>query len=108
MKKRIGSKIYDTDTAELVCSIEGGQLFRKRTRDREWFAVMTDGTIRPLDVYNPFDIALMETGRMPEDKPLSDHVMVRVDRDTHAKIARMAKADGVSITEEVRKIVSVY
>lgn len=104
MKKRIGSKIYDTNTAEYLCSIDGGKLYQKRTREREYFAVFDDGTIRPLDVYDPLDMILMETGRIPE-RQQSDHVMVRVDRETHSIIAGLAKADGLSITEEMRKIV---
>lgn len=109
MKKRIGTKIYDTDTAEHICSIEGGQLYQKRTRDREWFAVMDDGSVRPLDVYNPIDRLLMETGHMPNrEEPESPTIMIRVDRETHGKIAEMAKADGCSITAELRKVFSVY
>lgn len=105
MRKRIGSKLYDTATSELLCSIEGGQLYQKRTRDREYFAVMDDGTIRPLDVYNPLDVLLMETGKLPpETEPESSTTMIRVDRETHAKIAGKAKADGISITEEVRRM----
>lgn len=104
MKKRIGSKLYDTETAEYLCAIDGGQLYQKRTRDREYFAVMDDGTVKPLDAYNPLDMLLMETGRIPE-RQQSDHVMVRVDRETHNVIAGLAKADGLSITEEMRKIV---
>ena len=109
IKKRIGTKIYDTNTSECLCTIDGGILFQKRTRDREYFAVMDDGTVRPLDVYNPFDVLLMETGHVPaEPEPESTTIMVRVDRETHAKIAEMAKADGLSITAEIRKIISLY
>ena len=109
MKKRIGSKLYDTDTAELVCSIDGGQLYRKRTRDREWFAVFDDGSIRPLDVYNPLDMLLMETGHLPSsaifDEP-ETNTTIWVDRETHRKISKLAKADRISITEEVRRVFS--
>lgn len=103
MKKRIGSKLYDTDKSELVCGIDGGLLYRKRTRDREWFAVMDDGTIRPLDVYDPLDVLLMETGRayVPEEEPPAS-TMIRVDRETHELIAAEAKRRGVSISEMVR------
>lgn len=105
IKKRIGSKLYDTNTSECLCTIEGGILFQKRTRDREYFAVMDDGTVRPLDVYNPFDMLLMETGYVPaEPEPESKDIMVRVDRETHAKIAAEAKRLGISITEMVRRM----
>ena len=104
MKKRIGSKIYDTNTAEYLCEIDGGKLYQKRTRDREYFAVFDDGTIRPLDVYDPLDMILMETGKIPP-KQESDHVMVRVDRETHDVIASEAKRNEISMTEAIRKIV---
>ena len=107
MKKRIGSKLYDTDKSELVCGIDGGQLYQKRTRGREWFAVMDDGTIRPLDVYDPLDRLLMETGHLPEQaEPTNDSVMVRVDRETHEKIANIAKMRGQSITKTIAQIVN--
>ena len=108
MKKRIGSRNYDTDTSELICSIDGGRLYRKRSRDREWFAVMDDGTIRPLDVYNPLDVLLMETGRLPEgalDDPEPAYAdRIRVDPETHARISAAAKAQGVSMAAIVRAL----
>lgn len=105
MKKRIGSKLYDTETSELVCGIDGGQLYQKRTRGREWFAVMDDGTIRPLDVYDPIDRLLMETGHLPKQtEPTNDSIMVRVDRETHAKIAAAAKEKGVPMSHIIREL----
>ena len=106
MRKRIGSKLYDTETAEAVCSIDGGQLYRKRTRDREWFAVI-DGSIRPLDVYDPLDVALMETGHLPADaleEPEVTDCKIRVDPETHAKISAAAKARGISMSAVVRQL----
>jgi hypothetical protein len=105
LRKRIGTKLYDTDTAELLKEIEGGQLYQKRTRDREYFVVMDDGTIRPLDINDPFDVVLVNV-ELKQQVPQSDHVMIRVDRDTHTRITALAKRDGVSITEEVRRIIS--
>lgn len=105
MKKRIGTKLYDTDSAELLRKVEGGQLYRKRTRDREYFVVMDDGTIRPLDINDPFDVLLVNV-ELKMQLPQSDHVMVRVDRESHDRIAARARGEGVSITEEIRRIVS--
>ena len=48
MKKRIGTKLYDTDTSEMICAVEGGKLYRKCSRDRSWFLLTDEGTIRPL------------------------------------------------------------
>lgn len=108
MKKRLGSKIYDTDTAELVCPIDGGQLYRKRTRDREWFAVFEDGTIRPLDVYNPADVLLMETGHLPDDAfddPDPTGKNVRLDPETWSILTAASKAEGIPVTGLVRRAV---
>lgn len=105
MKKRIGSRLYDTETSEPVCGIEGGQLFRKRSRDREWFAVMNDGTVRPLDVYDPIDVLLMETGKLPDGAlddpdPISDKI--RVDPETYQRVHAAARSAGVSMGRIIR------
>lgn len=107
MKKRIGSKIYDTESAEYIAAIDGGQLYRKRTRDREWFAVMEDGTIRPLDVYNPLDVLLMETGHLPAEaleEPEPQEYRVRIDQDTYNRIAAASKKRSCSMAEVVRQL----
>ena len=110
MKKRIGSRLYDTDTAERICSIDGGSLYQKRTRNREWFAVYDDGTVRPLDVYDPLDRLLMETGHdLPDlDKPEPQEYRVRVDADTYHQIADRAETDGCSMSQVVKKAILSY
>jgi len=107
MRKRIGSRIYDTESSELVCSIEGGQLYQKRSRGREWFAVMDDGTVRPLDVYDPLDRLLMETGKLPEDltKPEPVEYRVRVDPETYEMISKAAESEDVPMSQIVRRAV---
>ena len=102
MKKRIGTKLYDTETAELITASAFGKLFRKRTRGREWFLLngnhivpMTDREAR----------AMLGESSYKEREPDTKTVMIRVDRETHGIIAKKAKADGLSITEEMRKIV---
>ena len=106
MKKRIGSKLYDTESSELVCRIDGGQLYRKRSREREWFAVYDDGRVRPLDVSRPQDVALMETGNLPADAfDYEPHgVMVRVDPATLAFLKQKAAERGISVSALVRKL----
>ena len=109
MKKRIGTKLYDTEKSELVCPIEGGQLYRKRTRNREWFAVMDDGTVKTMDMYNPFDVLLMETGKsfIPDEEPPAS-TMIRVDRETHDILAAEADRIGCPISELVRDNAKAY
>ena len=105
MKKRIGSKLYDTETSELICRIDGGQLYRKRSREREWFAVYDDGRIRPLDVSRPQDVLLMKTGNLPDDAfdYVPQGVMVRVDPETLAILKQKAAERGISVSALVRE-----
>jgi len=103
MKKRIGSKLYDTETSELIADVGGSDLYRKRTREREWFLVMGGGHIEPLD--DAQARALLGESSYIEKPPESKRIMIGVDRQTHAKIAKMAKRDKMSITEEVRWMV---
>lgn len=108
MKKRIGSRNYDTETAEYICDINGGQLYRKKTRGREWFAAFDSGGIKPLDVYDPFDQILMETGHIPEklmeEESAPAEYRVRLDQVTYEKISEEAKRQGVAKAEIVRQL----
>lgn len=107
MKKRIGSRIYDTETSELICRIDGGQLYRKKTRDREWFAAFDSGQIRPLDPYDPSDMLLMETGHLPADlleNPEPQEYRIRIDQDTYNRIAAASKSRSCSMAEVVRQL----
>ena len=102
MKKRIGTKLYDTESAELVSESVFGKLYRKRTREREWFLLSGDQVL-PM---SEKEARAMLGETTYHEKPIeSKRVMIGVDRETHSKIARMAKAEGLSISETVRKIV---
>ena len=101
MKKRIGSKIYDTSTSELITETVFGMLYRKRTREREWFLV-SDAHILPME--DAEARAMLGETAYREREPDTSSIMIRVDRETHAIIAEKAKKDGVSITEEMRRI----
>ena len=102
MKKRIGSKLYDTEKSELIAETVMGDVYRKRTREREWFLVSGDHVIPLTDAEAR---AMLGENAYPERKIDTDSIMIRVDRETHAVIARKAKADGLSITAEMRQIV---
>ena len=103
MKKRIGTKLYDTETSEFVADVGIGDLYRKQTRERGWFLRIGDD-IEPVDEKQAR--ALLGE-HVYIEKPVDEkRIMVAVDRETHAKIQSLAKKDGVSIPEEVRKIVS--
>ena len=102
MRKRIGTKVYDTATSEEICSVEGGQLYRKRTRDREWFLVSGDN-IEPLEDED----ARAMSGNYADPEPESKDIMIRVDRETHARIAEIAKERGVTIGEVVKQLTAL-
>jgi len=98
MKQRIGSRIYDTETSEKICSVGEGILFRKKTRGREWFILMDGGTILPLEEWNPL---------IPEDlrsKPDPAEYRVRLDRSTYDQINAAAVRDNISMAEVVRRL----
>lgn len=103
MKKRIGTKLYDTDTSEMICEVEGGKLYRKCSRDRSWFLLTNDGMIRPLTEADRDLIRIGEDHIGEVTKPASTTIWV--DRDTHSKLAAAAKQMGCSISEVVRKLV---
>lgn len=99
MKKRIGSKLYDTESSELVGDVGSGVLYRKRTREREWFMVREDRII-PLEDH---EAAALIGDRDPE--PENKRIMIGIDRETHAVIAAAAKKKGITIAEEIRQLV---
>ena len=104
MKKRIGSKLYDTDTAELINESIFGKIYRKRTRGREWFMVYNDPEkIEPLKDAEAH--AMLGENTYHEKTPDYNYTYIRVDRDSHAIISKLASRENVSITEEVRRIV---
>lgn len=100
MKKRIGTKLYDTETSEMISDVGVGILYRKRTRKREWFLHIGDA-IEPLDEKQAK--ALLGEDVRIEKKPDTDSVMIRVDRATHNKIAKQAEKEGLPISKFVKK-----
>lgn len=100
MKKRIGSKLYDTETSEKVADVGVGILYRKRTRKREWF-LLIGNIIEPVD--DKQARALLGEDVRFEKKPDTDSIMIRVDRETHNRIAKRAEKEKLSITKFMRK-----
>lgn len=104
MKKRIGSKLYDTETSELITDTIWGTIYRKKTREREWFIVYHSpaGKIETLE--DSEARAMLGEVSYIEKLPESKRIMIGVDRKTHAKIARAAKKEGLPISEFMKKI----
>lgn len=100
MKKRIGTKLYDTETSEKVADVGVGILYRKRTRKREWFLLIGDH-IEPVD--DKQARALLGEDVKVEKKPDTDSIMIRVDLETHNRIASRAEKEKLSITKFMKK-----
>ena len=105
MKTRIGSRNYNTDTAELIGPVCGGDLYRKRTRNHEYFLVTESENCRlitPLEDKAALSLLGKDAGTLHTPEPIEGRV--RVDLDTHARIAAAAKREGVSMSEIVRRL----
>lgn len=107
MKKRIGSRNYDTETSEFIASVFGGDLYRKRTRDREYFLLsQSDSGAKILPLLEKEAKAMLGDD-VRIDRKLETYVTyIRVDRDTHDIIAKLAKENGLSITKTLKMIIS--
>ena len=98
MKKRIGTREYNTETSELIAHLVTGDLYRKRTRDHEYF-LLTGEIITPMSEPEA-RAALGERSYQPK-KP--EYWFIRVNQETHDKIAAEAKKQHTTMTEIVRQ-----
>lgn len=105
MKKRIGSKIYDTESSELIYRSEIGSVYRKKSRDREWFWLTNNNTIEPLEDNQALTM-IGDSYRFPYHKPEPQEYRIRVDQETYASIAAKAKDQHISMAEVVRRLCS--
>ena len=101
MKKRIGPRLYDTDTSEMVADVGVGIMYRKKTRDREWF-LLAGEHILPM-TESEARAALGESSYI-EKSPEPTMYHIRVDRETHERITSAARKEGISMAEVVRKM----
>ena len=95
MRKRIGTRIYDTETAELIYENGGQRVYRKRTRGRECF--MTDGS-------ELFPLTAEESAVFCEPTEAKTY-FVRLDRESHTRLAELAKAEDCTMSEAVKKLI---
>ena len=95
MKKRIGSRIYNTETADLIYEEGGLHIYRKQTRGRECFAVEGE-ELRPLTAE--------ESAHYCEPAEPSVY-LVRLDRESHSLLAELAKAEDCSMSEAVKRLI---
>jgi len=100
MKKRIGTKLYDTDTSEMVSDVGVGILYRKRTRKREWFLLIGD-FIEPVDDRQAKALLGEDVRILKKVEPVA--TTIRVDSETHKKIEARADAEGLPISKFMKK-----
>lgn len=79
MKKRIGTKLYDTDKSEFICESSLGKILKKRTGLGEFFAYNeADGVIIPLE----YDAARDIIKNNASDDIYNAHFSIRGKDDT--------------------------
>lgn len=105
MSKRIGSRVYDPEKSEMICEIDGGKIYRKRSHGREWFTVFDDGAIRPLDENNSKDRELIEIGLQNVHETKPSRTTVWVDRETYELLSKYADKNRMNISEALAIIV---
>lgn len=103
MRTRIGSKNYDTETAEFITETVFGTIYRKRTRAREYFFLPNGGSIQPLT--NQEALAMLgESSARPKPKPEPQEYRIRIDRETYDRIAAAAEAQSLPMAAIVRQL----
>lgn len=104
MRKRIGTKIYDTETSELISKTRNREFYRKKTRDREWFMVLNGKRIVPITEEQAKAHLGKDVVERQREYPEGATIMLRVDIPTHHKIERLARKEKLSITKFMRKL----
>ena len=104
MRKRIGTKIYDTETSELISKTPFREFYRKKTRDREWFMVLNGKRIVPITEEQAKAHLGEEVVERQREYPEDATIMLRVDIPTHHKIERLARKEKMPIIKFMRKL----
>lgn len=86
MKKRIGTKLYDTDKSEFICESAYGQIYRKKTGLGEYFACK-DETIIALEFEAAREIV------KSNDSDAYEKLFVLRGKDTSKKIITISMSD---------------
>ena len=104
MKKRIGSRIYDTETSELISKTWSREFYRKKTRGREWFMILNGKRIVPITEEQAKAHLGEEVVERQREYPEDATIMLRVDIPTHHKIEKLARKEKLSIIKYMRKL----
>lgn len=98
MKKRIATKIYNTDTADYICEKNGTILYQKRTRERGLFIVDGD-EIKPVTKEQALEI-FPDAEIFPRAAENLTYT-IRVDKQTYKTILEEAEKRGSSMARLV-------
>lgn len=117
-KRIINGKVYDSDTAKLICNhtndICTTYLYRKKTG--EYFARRDylppwdcQNTILPLS-WDDADKIAKAAGFGPLDKSIEpkDSITINVDSDTYKALAKIASNTGQSLTSIINNAIKNY
>lgn len=102
MRKRISTKLYDTDTADIICHKEGVFLYQKRARERGLFIVDGD-EITPItkdqamEMFPGAEISPRSIG--------SSGYRICVDKETYNKLLKTAQRRNTTMSNIVAMLV---
>ena len=111
MKRRIGSKNYDTDTAELIETLPDGiQVYRKKGRSREYYLYNPNGKIAR-EMF--FDLPPEEAEKYMENDSASRNVYksnyhITFSEYDRNRIMRLANRLGLSMPKFLLMLVDEY
>lgn len=110
MKRRIGSKNYDTDTAELIDTLPDGiQVYRKKGRSREFYLYNPNGKIAR-EMF--FDLPPEEAEKYMDNgtsKRVRDSTYnIKISEYDRNRIMRLANRLGLSMPKFLLMLVDEY
>lgn len=117
-KRIINGKVYDTDTAKLICNHtdsngttylyrkKTGEYFARRIFDPPWDC---QSTILPLSWDDADKIAKAAGfGPLEESIEPKDAITINVDSDTYKALYKIASSTGQSLTSIINKAIKNY
>lgn len=107
MKKRIGSKIYNTETAKLIAYTDDLMIYQKQGYPFDLYKIDDMDNITDLSLSDFKDICkdpairiLSEIRTAPADRSF---LSITLDRETHARIKQAAEAKNISMADYIRQ-----
>lgn len=111
MKKRVGTKIYDTDTAVLMDTLDGGiQVYRKKNSP-QYFIYNPNGKTKAEMFFelSPDDIdKYLVTPDITQTKVKESNATVRFSPYDRDRIKRLASKQGMSMSQFILMLIDRY